>query len=654
MNKRYLSLIALATLLCVMLFGTSSCKKDDTPDPNDAEFFIDVDFLLNAGTTDKVTPRLMANFNDEAVMIEFRGPTNDTPMESVLILCPEKEAMMLCGNDSLLICTAYDIETCTPSHDMLLVTPIDDNALLLTKCFMDWNTNTMTKQDMMVLPLNDNLKSHGKRGDVDSETRWFFFNGLVKPLAERFENVEDFCGIFGGYGGLVLSYIRTITTTELTIILFSDNPEEFYDAMESTVTMETALGAQLAILRRVPQQEERDLASKIYSAISWAINFGRGKVSDYFGGSTGGEEEFFMEDYFGVGRDTEQAAAQLGVFDPIFVVNMNIGNITESSAYLKGSYRLVGSSSIAPVEMGYFIKVSGGPEHKEYDMNFQGITLSGLQKATKYTAFAYVKSAFGERVFSPGVTFWTLGFEAFPSSFTFPAEGDTKSVALSYSKEDITSWDITSKPSWCTITKNGDRMFSVNVGETTETRSGIITVTGYSNALGTITENISVTQLSGNSWEWDGTSWVFTGSLTVTTIGEGETETEVVEETYTLTVNSVTNNDIVFSVNDVVVTAGSFILDENGNLVYTVSGPNQSSGRVSFTRTGPTTAIANVNLSAYIEVLLDGQHVGYIHATESGILQGTLIRADEVGNYKTTPINIITHEYFDRMLKNTD
>ena len=132
MNKHNLSLLSFATLLCIILFGASSCKKDNnngSDTPTEADFFIDVDFLPESETNGEAAPRLVVNFNDEAAMIELRRPTTGSPMESVLLLCPDNEAMMLCGNDSLMVCASYDMETYTPSLDVLIVTPMDDNAL---------------------------------------------------------------------------------------------------------------------------------------------------------------------------------------------------------------------------------------------------------------------------------------------------------------------------------------------------------------------------------------------------------------------------------------------------------------------------------------------------------------------------------------------
>ena len=237
---------------------------------------------------------------------------------------------------------------------------------------------------------------------------------------------------------------------------------------------------------------------------------------------------------------------------------------------------------------------------------------------------------------SPAVTFWTLGFEAFPNSLTFPAEGDTKYTGFLYSPEDITGWEITSKPSWCNITMEGFKSFAVTVDASTETRSGTITAIAHSNALGTLTENISVTQLGENSWEWDGTSWLFTGMVTINDYEDGQYYGSG-EYECTLTVNSVANNDILINFivgnsgeqditwQDVILWYSSSdysencVIDENGNLVYTatlnVEGGSIPVCQVTIVRASSTTATAD-----FYSVILGGDG-GF---TLSGLLQGTL------------------------------
>ena len=643
MSKHYLSLLSFATLLCMILFGASSCKKDDTSDPNNADFFIDVDFLPESETNGEVAPRLVVNFNDEAAMIELRRPSTSDPMESVLLLCPDKEAMMLCGNDSIMVCATYDMDTYTPSHDVLIVTPMDDDAMLLTKGFMDWYSNTLTTSDMMVLPVNDNSKNRENRGDIDGEIRSFFFNRFVKRLANNFNQVANYSGVFK-VPGTVFSYIGATLTTDLTAILYADDPEGLTDAMKFSVTNWATQAAPISGVLNLLSRESTEMLSITSAVKGWFTNGGHGAVDDYEGGTS----EFAYPSIWSQSGNVIRASDLLNIQSPAYNVSLNVSNVTENSAYLKGRFQY--TSSITPVEMGYIFKISGGPEHIEHDMNFQGITLSGLQKATKYTAFAYVKGGFGERVLSPGVTFWTLGFEAFPNSLTFPTEGDTKFVGLSYSEEDITRWDITSKPSWCNTTIDDLGLLAVTVGASTEARSGTITITAHSNTLGNVTENIEVTQIGANGW--DGTSWVFSGTIT-THDYEGQTTSQ--EMTLTLMVNSVSNKDIEFSWAQALSAAANhgysdnYVLNGNGNLVYSATagysgdwGNNNITSQVTFARTGSTTATANLQYR---------ESFSNYFVTMSGVLQGTLIRADEVGNYETT-INLKTPIFDNKALKN--
>ena len=621
-----------------MLFSAVSCKKVDIPDSNNADFFIDVDFLPKTEANSEAAPRLMVNFNDEAVMIELRRPSASTPMESVLFLFPDNKATMMCGNDTLMICTAYDMETYTPSHDVLLMTPMDDNALLLTKGFMDWNTNTMTKGDQMVLPIDGTNKKQERKGGDDGDMRWFFFNRFIKPLTENLEQLDNFFTVINIPQGMVIPIMKTLISTTAPIILFSDDPEEFVDAMEYSIPSYTESAVQIGLLHFVPQ-DVSDMASRVLAAIGWFSNGGHGTVD----GNTEGDD-FPMSTFFGQGQAVTQASSQLGFLDPVFIVSLNVSNVTETSARLMGSYRLGSNSNMMPVEMGYIYKVSGGAQHTEYDMYFNGLTLSGLHKATKYIAYAYVKSVTGERVLSPEVTFMTLGFEAFPTSLTFPTEGDTKHVGLSYSEEDVTSWEITSKPSWCNVNKVDDRMFTVKVDESSETRSGIIVVTGQSIALGTVTQNIAVTQLGVNGW--DGTHWLFSGTITTTYTNGFSTSNELNDY---LVVNSISNNDIYHSfalaLSSMAGYNANYAIDGNGNLIYNATAIAVHlihTCKITFVQTGPTTA------TEVLHYQCSDEDDGF---TMSGVLQGTLVDANEIRDYETS-INLKTPAFVNKALKN--
>lgn len=626
MRKRYFSLLSFATLLCMMLLGIVSCKKDDgddTPIQTGSDFFIEVDYLPVSETNGATAPRLIANFNDEAVMVEFRPSAGDNA-ETVLFLSPDNEAMMMCGDDNQMILVSYDLATYTPSNDVLVVTPAND-ALLLTKCVMNWNTNTMTKGDMMVLPIDDNYKGCDEKGGNEDDMRLFFYNRLVKPLTENLEQMENLTSFLGIHTSIVLTYVKTIVATTFPVILFSDDSELLYEAMEHPVSMGTAQAAQFGVLYNFPR-DLREIGYRLYSGLAWALHGGHGKVNDYGGEET---DDFSYSTFWGQTNNAIESAGRLGIYPPAYKVFLDVSNATENSAYLKGRFQF--TSSITPIAMGYVFKVSGGPEQIVEDFNFYGKSITGLQKATKYQAYAYVENMDG-RVISPEVTFWTLGFEVFPTSLTFPAEGGTKNVAVTYSLEDITYCEVTSNPSWCSFSIDDLGLLAVTVGETTESRSGTITLTAHSNALGNLTEDITVTQLGANSW--DGTAWLFTGSLTANYSDSGPVTQEMA---LTLMVNNVSNNGIEFSFAQALSSVSNgysdnYTVDGNGNLIYTAnaSGPDTHANcRVTFVRTGPTTATASFN---YNET---ANQVNW-SATMSGTLQGTLISAKRIGDYKTT------------------
>lgn len=110
-------------------------------------------------------------------------------------------------------------------------------------------------------------------------------------------------------------------------------------------------------------------------------------------------------------------------------------------------------------------------------------------------------------------------FDVSPTSLTFKSEGGSKAVAIDMSNN-ITSWDVTSKPTWVSIEK-GKESFFVNVKKSKEIRSSIITVTGYAGDGISIDRQITVEQ---GSYAWDTTAWNFSGPVSCSVMGETYTD----------------------------------------------------------------------------------------------------------------------------------
>lgn len=110
-------------------------------------------------------------------------------------------------------------------------------------------------------------------------------------------------------------------------------------------------------------------------------------------------------------------------------------------------------------------------------------------------------------------------FELSESKLSFQPEGSTRGIYV-YTNSNITSWEITAKPDWVDKIDKAPNSFFIDVGEnnTGETRSGLLTVTGYINNGTWIDRTVELIQPAG--LEWNNTSWSFTGNYTMTTEGE--------------------------------------------------------------------------------------------------------------------------------------
>lgn len=110
-------------------------------------------------------------------------------------------------------------------------------------------------------------------------------------------------------------------------------------------------------------------------------------------------------------------------------------------------------------------------------------------------------------------------FKLSESKLSFKPEGSTRGIYV-YTNSNITSWEITAKPDWVDKIDKAPNSFFIDVGEnnTGETRSGLLTVTGYINNGTWIDRTVELIQPAG--LEWNNTSWSFTGNYTMTTEGE--------------------------------------------------------------------------------------------------------------------------------------
>ena len=190
-----------------------------------------------------------------------------------------------------------------------------------------------------------------------------------------------------------------------------------------------------------------------------------------------------------------------------------IGNVTETTAEVSGSIDFWTGNYIS--SMGFMYedcltgRISQEPitpaESPEY-------ILTGLTPCTTYYVYFYFNEM-GRTYCSPGYPFTTKGdMQLRPANITFPSAGGTENVKLSLNSEYMTSWSITSAPSWCQVVRSNEQFF-VTVGEYKKSndRSGTITVTANLTTGETKTASVAVTQKAYEkpSENWDHTAWRF-------------------------------------------------------------------------------------------------------------------------------------------------
>ena len=128
-------------------------------------------------------------------------------------------------------------------------------------------------------------------------------------------------------------------------------------------------------------------------------------------------------------------------------------------------------------------------------------------------------------------------FDLSESSLTFEAKGGSAGVYVN-TNEQITSWSVSGCPSWVRISGKSDNSFYINVEENNEgeDRSGTITVTGITTSGSMIDRTVQVTQYGDLDWQWDNTSWSFSGMCT--SVMDGENITDVMNfDMYITSVN---------------------------------------------------------------------------------------------------------------------
>ena len=569
--------------ICILAI---SCGKDGSEgyikEIDDSPDSISVSFLKNASSYEGNVPRFTANLNDEWQFIELQ-PSKDNP-KIVTLLCLGKNGIgyLVSGGEFGMLITEYNPVNNVSSSEAVIVNRLSDTKLLCSKGQINLNNGSISTEES--LTLNVSSVAATKASTDEQAIRQTFYN-MFAQIGGR----ADAAGLL--FPNPILTAWSNLIVPIAQYKLYEDDPELQKDLFKD---LRNGLFIGLAV------DKLNDVLKGTYGVYEWFTAGGNNPLEQYIPSAetVNGVVER-LSTAFQKSVQFFSIASTFEYSEPSFKVGLTTKDVYTNSIYCKGICEGNGTG------LGYALYEIGGGSTWYDDTGFKGMSIESLKSVTSYTVYAkaIAGDGSGKIVSSEGFTFTTVGFELTVSNWGFTAEGGTCGVGVKYSDADLTSWEIIGKPSWCSIEK-GKHTFFIDVGETSESRSGTIEVLGHSKALGDIVKEILVSQSFG---DWDGTTWKFSGKYTVTVTASGiSTVSSSEDDSFGLAIESVSANR--FTLTGGWSGFGGRIYNDGNYLVWESTEISQGvsfNQKMKITRTGARTASAKLT--------------GTMNASQSGV-----------------------------------
>lgn len=301
------------------------------------------------------------------------------------------------------------------------------------------------------------------------------------------------------------------------------------------------------------------------------------------------------------------------------ILSVSVGQVTENSAKLSGSYSTVTQTQgfISEIGFEYWDMYSLRKHTITVSDIRNGYELTDLWSLTTYGCHTYMISM-GRKYYSPQQIFTTKGeLTLMPNNVEFSSKGGEELVRISLWTYAYDYFDV-SGPSWCGIRKTTSGFF-VTVGATEKARKDKITVRVLlkSGETKTVTLPVSQSAPTAVSGDWDGTCWNFNSQNKSMLDFSLCIESTATKSYYLDGFITKSWTELEFSVNN----AGKITL-WGANSGGSLGRIGSREAEITITRTSATTASALVKYSIN-EIELFGS--GEIHEKGSETLQGYLI-----------------------------
>ncbi len=451
--------------------------------------------------------------------------------------------------------------------------------------------------------------------DLKTKADYFedFELSVRKDMAGFFNSVGDEVGKLGDLVGLLPGAGRVSMIPELYKDVFMPMVSAMvYPDAENLVDVgleqvNTASGKYLMNYISMQPGEMPEMYLKVKKYLDVYNNYFEESDYDdtYFDNCSDEQMEEISESVFRRSEWSHSMICTMAEEHEKFSVSVSVSDITETGFCLSGS-AIANSSMAFYSEAGFRYYSAGGAEREVLSDNLNKINVNGLEPCTKYYAYAFLYSN-GMEYKSKIISFMTLGdFKVSPTELQFYAKGGSQEVKVSYNSNTVKSWDVTSKPKWCTIGKSGSS-FTVSVKKSGESRRGSITVAATLTDGKEITETIAVAQDVPPAWD----AGIWQGSGNGERKYEGSNRVEEFSFSFTMNITSPESGKYSVTINDIEMAA---YCNSDGQLVATYDLTYSPFGGIGkyreeyvFTRLTVDEAVGTFNGSDYEEFDFLGQ-----------------------------------------------
>ena len=587
-------------VLTYMIF--ISCNDDFNGDSShnysENKLHIDIDILTERVDSDTPYPKTIASLEDWNI-IEYsnKGMEHEYLTIFHFINAKERISMVVTGYKSTVFICEYNPFTDEKS-DTVVIAAKKQGMVTLALCKMNWDNNSYTVLSETILENQSRFVSTMNSTNDEFDDIKALTVKTLDELSNKISQVTSLPSKFSNVG-----VIATIWN-KCAIPWAKYSLYEGYPEIQQQISEDYALGEfEKWFLSIIPQNK-----SNLYKKAKNVYNSSK-KLWGNLNNNTEITDETIDNYSLGfsyIADESYNSQIEYGKELVKYKVSLRAYNIEDTSAKIDAWVTCMDGQPSYISKYGINVLGQDGQSFSHEYQNFDNsITITGLSPGNRYSVTAYIYSL--GKIYESTIDFTTnFTFELHPKELIFDAIGGTKAVALILPENGWKSWEIKSKPNWCTIEKSNTSFF-IKVAESNIYRNGSIIVAVNLNNNSIIENSLKVIQNINN---WDGTKWLFSGNINANYYFNGEILTsQNYPLTFEMEIYDVETNKIKVVANNQEAAYDKIYIDKNNNLILeavTTAEQYDVPIKIVFTRTGINTAYGVFDTkNKYNDILLE-------------------------------------------------